>query len=269
MYFSSTLLAALLSISVAAASSSLPWPKEIVVVRRRSGLSHKEYLYYHALDWIFDSAFGANDSVPDQSYVGRDDVTELYGSSATSFTSPPPTDYIQTVIGPDGYNFNDLPTAFSMIAYETFPVTVPKCSGPIDTFSPVNAFFWASSTNPSIDNTTFATNLANALVNLLPANTIYNASIHVEVPGTDSRPYFGGYGQPTMNAVVKLWLANTNAAVTAVRAAQRQLNAANLSLNQDVSFIVFSRAHTIYDTTKNIPFDINRLTRDLELTTLY
>ncbi|KAK6432809.1 hypothetical protein LTR95_011018 [Oleoguttula sp. CCFEE 5521] len=262
-------------------------PKEIAIVRRRSGLTHKEYLHYHTLvhglkawnaprdnsypsayqqDYIYDAAFGVNDSVPNMVFVGRDDVTELYGSSATTFTAPPTTNYTETVIGPDGYNFNDIATAFSMVCTETI---VEDLKPGYNATVPLTAFYWARSSNLSINNATFAANLLQAFLQKIPANTIYRASTHVPVPGTDSRPYFGGGTMPTINAVIKFWLNNTDTAITNIRAVQNQLNATTLSLDADTAFIVFSKAVTVWDLGAGIPFDTARLKVGLALSTIH
>ncbi|KAH7161017.1 hypothetical protein EDB81DRAFT_866606 [Dactylonectria macrodidyma] len=259
------------------------FPKQIVVVRRRSGLTHKEYVNYHAIvhglkswngprdasfpaayiqDHTFDSAFGVNNSVPNQVYVGRDDVTELYGNSSTAFTSPPATNYTAEVTGPDGYNFNDLETAFSMLAYEK-PVlgsldrseTATEKNGS----GPVVAFFWAAAKPHISSNDTFGAELANQLVALIPKDTLYRATVHVPVPGYDTRPYFGGYTMPTINAVVKLWLHRKSDAVELVRAAQLQLDSDALSLDQDVSFVVFCNEVVLWDSAKKVAFNQQRI----------
>ncbi|KAK6428748.1 hypothetical protein LTR95_015105 [Oleoguttula sp. CCFEE 5521] len=183
-------------------------------------------------------------------FVGRDDVTELYGSSATTFTAPPTTNYTQTVIGPDGYNFNDVPTAFSMICTET---VVKDLKPGYNATIPLTVFYWARSSNASINNATLPAGLSQAFLQKIPDNTIYRVSTHVPVPGTDSRPYFGGEAMPTINAVIKFWINNTDTAVTNIRAAQNQLNATILSLDADTSFIVFSKATTIWDLGAGIP----------------
>ncbi|KAM5347523.1 hypothetical protein ACJ41O_010528 [Fusarium nematophilum] len=254
-------------------------PKQIVVVRRRSGLTHKEYVNYHAIvhglkswngprdnafpaayiqDHTFDSAFGINNSVPNQVYVGRDDVTELYGSSSTSFTLPPPTNYTAEVTGPDGYNFNDLETTFSMLAYEK-PVLGSTERSETTTQSngsgPITAFLWAAAKPEISSNDTFGMELANQIAQLIPKDTLYRATVHVPVPGYDTRAYFGGYTMPTINAVVKLWLHPKSDAVELVRGAQLQLDSDALSLDQDKSFIVFCKEVVLWDLAKNVQFD--------------
>ncbi|GKT80434.1 dimeric alpha-beta barrel containing protein [Colletotrichum tofieldiae] len=265
-------------------------PKQLAVVRRRSGLTHKEFLYYHTLvhgqkswnaprddafplayiqDHVFDGVFGANNSVANQIYVGRDDVVELYSSSPTSFTSPPLTNYTQTVIGPDGANFNDFQTAMSIMATETFLTDIPQepSSARPKPTAPLVAFFWAMATKDATSNETFARDLADALIKPLPVGTVSNASIHVPIPGADIRPYFGGQNMPIINAVIKLWLNEGDSSISEVRSSQTQLDNQKLHLDENLSFMLFSKEVTIWDTRSNIEFDIPRLTAILKAET--
>ncbi|KAK1965004.1 hypothetical protein LY78DRAFT_693720 [Colletotrichum sublineola] len=266
------------------------FPKQLAVVRRRSGLTHKEFLYYQALvhgqkSWnaprddsfpeayiqnhVFDGVFGANNSVANQVYVGRDDIAELYSSSPTSFTGPA-SNYTQTVIGPDGANFNDLPVAMSMLAIETFLTNItagpPKPPAKPGNEPPV-AFFWAMATKNATSNETFARNLADALIKPLPDGTIYNASIHVPIPGADLRPYYGGESMPIVNTVIKLWLNDSGSSITQLRASQTKLDNAALNLDENLSYMLFSKEVTIWDTRAGIDFDIPRLEAVLQAET--
>lgn len=176
-------------------------------------------------DHILDSAYGINTSAPgfEPTYFGHSDMTELYSRSETAFSTPPPNDYVATVVGPDGVAFADCSAAVSMYAYDKFQHVNSTCGFPrLD--QPFNAFFWlfANSTaanTTSFDNTTFAQNAYDALAAQLPDGVVYNASIHTPVPGLDSRPYYGGYGNPPLNAVLKFWLCNDNQAVSGFRRA--------------------------------------------------
>ncbi|KAJ0334886.1 hypothetical protein COL922a_010097 [Colletotrichum nupharicola] len=267
------LLALASNLVLCACQQSTSFPKQLAVIRRRSGLTHKEYLEYHTLvhgqkSWnaphdnawpiaytqnhVVDGVFGANNTVANQIYVGRDDVNELYSSAADSFTSPPPTNYTETVIGPDGVDFNDMPTAMSMLATETFLTGLPAGAKPADNKPPLVAWFWAIATTEATSNETFANTLADTLVKATPAGTVYNASVHVPVPGGDLRPYFGGQTMPTINAVIKLWLGESDSSISAVRTAQTQLDNAKLQLDENQSFTLFSREVVIWDMRKNI-----------------
>ncbi|KAK2731426.1 hypothetical protein CKAH01_19065, partial [Colletotrichum kahawae] len=177
---------------------------------------------------------------------------QLYLPSADSFTSPPPTNYTETVIGPDGVNFNDMPTAMSMLATETFLTGLPAGAKPADNKPPLVAWFWAIATKEATSNETFANTLADTLVKAIPAGTVYNASVHVPVPGGNLRPYFGGQTMPTINAVIKLWLGESDFSIPAVRTAQTQLDNAKLQLDENQSFMLFSREVVIWDMRKNI-----------------
>ncbi|KPM36045.1 hypothetical protein AK830_g10524 [Neonectria ditissima] len=264
-------------------------PKQLAAVRRRSGLTHKEFLYYHTLvhglkswnaprgdtfpaaytlNYVFDGVFGANNTVPNAAYVGCDDVTELWSSSPTTFTAQ--SNYTDTVIGPDGDNFYDKAAVFSVFGTEAFirgTATFPTTAESGSAKGPSIAFFWTSATSQSISNDTFARDIVEALLTQLPSDIVYRASIHVPVPGVDIRPYFGGAGLPTINSVIKLWLYDGDATVSKVRAAQTSLDYQGLQLDENVSFLLFTRAVTIWDLEQGINFDDQRLKTSLRANT--
>jgi hypothetical protein len=263
------------------------FPKQLAAVRRRQGITTSEFLYHHTLvhgrkswnapdsvdqplayvqDHVFDSAYGINTTAnnPQASFFGHSDMTELYSRSQEAFSTPPPNNYTAVVIGPDGNSFSDFSASISMYGYEVFHETSNNCllSDSSETY---NAFYWvfadASDANKSsFDNTTFATPIMNNLLASFPPGTVYNASVHTPVPGLDSRGYYGGYNNPTLNAVFKFWLCDDNNAVNSFRNAQRALIAQNgkLGINLDESFVIFTRAVLIYDRARNIPFDTER-----------
>lgn len=52
----------------------------------------------------------------------------------------------------------------------------------------------------------------------LPSGATYNASIHISVPGLDSRGYYGGYNNnPSLNTVLMFWLCDDNLSISAFR----------------------------------------------------
>ncbi|KAH8646997.1 hypothetical protein BGZ60DRAFT_424188 [Tricladium varicosporioides] len=288
------LFSLLFSLPICLASYSWPNPyaKQIAAVRRRSGLSHHEYLEYHTLihgakawnapndnnkplayiqDHIFDSEFGINSSNSvTPPYSGRDDITELYSKTESSFLSPPLSNYTEVVIGPDGINFNDLASAFSMFAIETFEANItlnPSCVP--TTREPVTAFYWLMASHPTsnsstFDNTTFAQPIMAAILSNLPPNTVYNASTHISIPDVDSRAYYGGYGLPTVNAILKFWLYDAKQAVIGFRNAQKEIEKLELGVDLEKSFVVFAREVIIWDLVANITFDIGRLEGSLD-----
>ncbi|KAG9571278.1 hypothetical protein KCU71_g411, partial [Aureobasidium melanogenum] len=276
---------------LASADVNVSWPnaypKQLAAVRRRPGLTTAEFLYHHTFvhglkswnapdsvdqplayvqDHIFDSAYGINTSAPgtEPTYFGHNDMTELYSRSETAFSTPPPNNYTATVIGPDGVAFADFSAAVSMYAYEKFQTVHSTCeiSSPDQHF---NAFFWlfansSDANTTSFDNTTFAQNAYDALAAQLPVGVIYNASIHTPVPGLDSRPYYGGYGNPPLNVVLKFWLCNDNQAVSGFRRAQKALIAENdrLGINLSDSFVFFTRPYLVYDRQTGTGFSQER-----------
>jgi hypothetical protein len=280
----------------AQATTHVTWPnsfpKQLAVGRRRQGLTTTEYLYHHTIvhgrkawnapdsvdqpvayvqDHIFDSAYGINttENHAQANYFGHSDLTELYSRSQNAFSTPPPNNYTQTVIGPDGNAFSDFSASINMYGYEVFQKVNNTCNTPKSSQA-FNAFYWvfandSNANTASFDNTTFVTAITKSLLNAFPPGTIYNASVHTSVPGLDSRAYYGGYNNPTLNAVFKFWLCDDNNSVTAFRNAQIGLIAQNqkLGINLDQSFVVFTRHFLLYDRTTNTPFDTERAEKAL------
>jgi hypothetical protein len=275
---------------VSGASWPNSFPKQLAIVRRRQGLTAAEYLHHHTIvhglkswnapdsvdqplayvqDHIFDSAYGINTTanLPQPNYFGHNDMTELYSRSQDAFATPPPNNYTATVIGPDANAFSDFSSAISMYATEVFEKVNSTCR-PSD--SSFNAFYWAFATasdsnSSSFDNSTFAATIMQTLLESMPSGTIYNASIHTSVPGLDSRGYYGGYNNPTVNAVLKFWLCDGNESVASFRGAMTSLIARNdgSGINLAQSFVIFSRAVLMYDRSTQTPFDIERATKAL------
>jgi hypothetical protein len=263
------------------------YPKQLAVVRRRSGLTTAEYLYHHTLvhgakswnapdtvdqplayiqDHVFDSAYGINTSAnnPAPSYFGHTDMTELYSRSAQAFNTTPTNNYTAAVIGPDGNAFSDFSAAFSMYAFEEFEQVEDNCvlSGSSEVF---NAFFWVfaeatDSATSTFDNATFAAPIMESFLAAFPPGTIYNASTHTSVPGLDSRPYYGGANNPSINAVLKFWLCDDDVSVSAFRRAQLRLGEQNghLGINLQESFVLFTRGFLVYDRTTQTGFSRER-----------
>ncbi|KZM28803.1 uncharacterized protein EKO05_0006106 [Ascochyta rabiei] len=268
------------------------FPKQIAAVRRREGLTTSEFQYHHIFvhgrkawnapdtvdqplayvqDHVFDSAYGINTTKNsiNPSYFGHSDMTELYSRSQDAFATPPPNNYTSTIIGPDGAAFSDFSASVNMYAHEVFYPVNSSCQHPIQASAP-NAFYWifanASNANTSsFENATFAGSIMDSLVSAFPPGAIYNASIHTSVAGMDSRGYYGGYNNPTLNAVLKFWLCDDHQAITAFRKAQSGLISQNekLQINLDNSFVIFTRPILIYDRTTNTPFDTARAQKAL------
>jgi len=294
--------------TTSSAKSALPTdgliPKQLNAIRRRPGLTHKEYLDYHVLvhgslaynappvsrpqvyvqDHIFDSVFGTNTTAAEPAFFGRDDLTELYCNNVSQFQQSLSNPYVREVIGPNGANFNDFPFAVSMFAYEVFvssPATTPnsKCAPNrnnnqyYNTPGTATAFYWLSATNAGInfDNATFAVNVNNALQKQLltyAPKAVYNASIHIPITGTDSRMFYGGGAAPPMSAVIKLFLCDCDTSVDAFRNAQKALQSmTSLGVNFDNSFVAFAKEVTLWNFNLGINYNTTRLTQILKTET--
>jgi len=152
-----------------------------------------------------------------------------------------------------------------MYGFENFPTINASYHLPTqhETF---NAFYWifanASNANTSsFDNSTFVQPIVKTLLQSMPNGTYYNVSVHTPVPGLDSRGYYGGRNNPTLNAVVKFWLCHDNNAVDAFRQAQLRLLTQNaqLGISLDKTFVFFTRAHLIYDRQTANGFSADRM----------
>lgn len=110
--------------------------KTIAAIRRRAGMSQAEFFrYYHDVhgglaklepldvaryvqNHVVDGVYGATGDVAILTGSARDAVTELSfrdpAAMQASFAAP----YVRDVIGPDGVNFSDMPTAISLVARE-------------------------------------------------------------------------------------------------------------------------------------------------------
>ncbi|KAH0345871.1 hypothetical protein KCU83_g7552, partial [Aureobasidium melanogenum] len=220
---------------------------------------HVDQPLAYVQDHIFDSAPGT-----EPTYFGHNDMAELYSRSETAFPTPPRNNYTATVIEPDGVAFADFSAAVSMYAYEKFQTVHSTCeiSSPDQHF---DAFFWffansSDANTTSFDNTTFAQNAYDALAAQLPVDVLYNSTIHTPVPGLNSRFYYGGYGNPPLNAVLKFWLCNDNQAVSGFRRAQKALIAENnrLKINLSDGFVLFTRSYLVYDRQTETGFSHER-----------
>ncbi|KAF1345641.1 hypothetical protein EJ07DRAFT_185879 [Lizonia empirigonia] len=220
-------------------------------------------------DHVFDSAYGINTTAndPEPSYFGHNDMTELYSRSEDAFATPPPNNYTATVIGPDGNSSSDFSAAISMYAHETFVAVASTCSAAAKSAKSTtyNAFLWLFAADPlantrSFDNTTFAAPIMSSLLASLAPGSIYNASMHIPVPDLDSRGYYGGYNNPTLNAVLKFWLCDGGDAVTAFRRAQLKVGP-GMGVRTGESFVLFTRAVLMYDRSRGIGFDDARAER--------
>lgn len=191
-------------------------------------------------------------------------MIELYSRSESAFATSTPNNYTATFIGPDENAFSDFSAAMSIYACETFKDVKITCRLS-DRFETYNAFYWviadASNANTSsFDNTTFAAHVMDNLLAGLPHGNIYNASIHALDPGLDSRGYYRGYNNPSLDAVLKFWLCDDSPSISAFRDVQAGLVMKNkdLGINFDASFVTFTHTVLIYDRSKGIPFDISR-----------
>ena len=110
--------------------------KMLAAIRRKPGMTRAEFLHYiqhthgalaaekqlgvrhYVQNHVDDAAFG---DAADRAYaltLPRDNVTELYFDSFDTMKATFGDPYSRSVIGPDGANFNDFPSAVAMLTEE-------------------------------------------------------------------------------------------------------------------------------------------------------
>ena len=111
--------------------------KVVAAIRRRPGMAQAEYFDYienvhgklardnplglsrYVQNHVKDAAFGVTGDASHLTVLPRDSVTELwfedFPALGRTFADP----YTQQVLGPDGKNFSDLPTALSLLTSES------------------------------------------------------------------------------------------------------------------------------------------------------
>lgn len=117
--------------------------KMMAAVRRKAGMTHAEFVQYvehvhgeltraqpgtlqrYVQNHVFDGAFGAKTDAGYEPVFGRDMIAELGFNSPDEMKANFMDPYTQTVIQPDGKNFNDLDTAIPMLVAEV-PMDVPN-----------------------------------------------------------------------------------------------------------------------------------------------
>ncbi|MCI3270711.1 EthD domain-containing protein [Streptomyces cylindrosporus] len=124
----------------------------IAAIRRKPGMTHQAYLHYlqhvhgslaaanplrisrYVQNHVFDSSFGTEEDPAYLTEFGRDSVTELHFEDMEALAVTMSDPYSREVIGPDGANFNDLPSALALLTRPVVLVPPPTSSeddGPV------------------------------------------------------------------------------------------------------------------------------------------
>ncbi|KAF9699450.1 hypothetical protein EKO04_002479 [Ascochyta lentis] len=271
--------------------STQPTPllKQIACLRRKSNLTRKEFFDYHfqvhgslsdkpsspdekphkyLQTHFFDAAFGTRPNSPtgtgNQTWTGRDDMTELYFRDWTHLNACFGSDHVRKTIGPDGANFNDLETAIPLMAVEKplqFPSSVSPSTVAEEGRRTVAVLFPATTSTDSEESLErlFSTRLIEALKTHAQTE-VYGLFANVGIPSSqfDIRAYFGGRDMPEYPVTYKIFIKDAGS-VAAVRKAQKAfVEALGGLIDEGNSFIAFGKEAVVLDVGKGVKFDPSR-----------
>ncbi|UZJ55691.1 hypothetical protein CBS101457_005011 [Exobasidium rhododendri] len=267
--------------------------KQIAVVRRRAGLSRKEFFDYHfqvhgALSsgpveaetpliyyqtHFFDSIYFPRDAAtppPASNFApgwgGHDDMTELYFSDAAHLDAVFGSKYVKTVVGPDSLNFNDFSAVIPIFVSER-KVALPWQDSAADPGANDAESFNANIflTAKKIES---AANLTEKLVEILSATNKEQILAIVEnirrKPDSkiDLDKYFGRFpGTPAPNLVLQVKIASRAHFTEFVAALRAFLGQINDDVDLGESFITFGLRALILDVANGQKMDASRQPR--------
>lgn len=243
--------------------------KLVAAVRRRPGMAHAEYADYvrevhggialankltvakYVQNHVFDSAYGAIGDTGYQVTLPRDSVTELYFENfetmAQTFADP----YTRDVVGPDGVNFSDLPTALSLLVEEK-QTHVPR-PGP-DAVKVLYFLKAAEGLDPEVFQQCWLRAHEDVLADPSgPARHLRGCEWNPALPGDTMAAYFGGSGQPAYEAYAALWF-NDSEAIVGIRAYEEAMakhaEKHGAFHQPSLSFFLLTREIVIFDDTR-------------------
>ncbi|KAL3456405.1 hypothetical protein BJX64DRAFT_296654 [Aspergillus heterothallicus] len=269
----------------------MPYIKQLVVLRRKAGLTREEFFDYHyqthgAISTgptaaetptkyfqthIIDAAYhyDTNNNVPNAHphWAFNDDITELYFDSPEHLAQVFKSEWVAKKVGPDGVNFSDFSAVLPMFVKEedvALPGVGDVGSGSLRPHhSEINAFvavYFVAFRNGQAAPTDAVSQFAEILrshasgeVRKLAVNTPAEA-------GFDLAAYFGRSraAMPHYQFVLTVTLRGRESA-SAVRRAQKEFEARFASqLDLPSTWIAFGERAVVLDQTENIEFDPSR-----------
>jgi hypothetical protein len=218
--------------------------KTLAAIRRKPGMTQHEYFSYirdvhgalarakplairrYVQNHVVDSAYGAEGDPAYQGLFHRDSVTELYFDDVEGMLRSFTDAYVRDVVGPDGANFSDMPTALAMLARDV-ELDVPA---PAD--AQVKMMYFLRKPD-ALTPERFAGELRHAVDAALRGTPQAAAAVRRAVltlairDETGLMAYFGAKDMPGYDAVVNLWF-DEGGALPAFRAWQKAFLGANV-----------------------------------------
>lgn len=236
--------------------------KIIAGVRRRSGMTHAEYLRYiedihgglakantmglsrYVQNHVFDGAFG---KAAYERWFHRDSITELYFAGfqelVATFTDP----YTRDVVGPDGAKFADLATNLSLP-----PTTEQILQEPPRPGAAVKVMQFVKIAGEAASLAARWQDAHAAAIKAAPdfGDTLCGHVRSIAAPPPEAAPvggseYFGGGDMPQFDGVASFWLASEQD-LPAFRDYEAALAEQGL-FDRDLGFFVHAREVEIFD----------------------
>ena len=240
----------------------------IAAVRRKPGMTHRAFLRYvhdvhgslaaakplqirrYLQNHVFDSSFGSEE---DPAYVtdfGRDNVTELHFEDMEALAATMSHPYSREVIGPDGANFNDLPSAVALL---TTPVALIPPPEPAPAADPVKVLHFLRRPE-GLDLDTFTGRWLSAHEEALSEEEPHTKALrsyvqHRRAPGAaHALRHFGGRDKPAHEGVAALYFDSPDDALTHFPSYERALRKTGAAGFYDPShsFVGYAREVTVF-----------------------
>ncbi|KAL6705916.1 hypothetical protein ACN47E_006195 [Coniothyrium glycines] len=265
-----------------------PLLKQMAALRRKPNLTRKEFFDYHfqvhgsisdvpqnedekphkyIQTHFFDAAFGAREDgiagTGNHSWVGRDDMTELYFRDWDHLKACFSSKYVRETIGPDGVNFGDLETSIPLFVTErVLELSHTTSLAPVKEGERTVAVLFVATTSQESEEQVeqrFSPLLIKALADHA-TDDAWGLQANVSVPSEqfDVRAYFGGKNMPEYPVSYKIFLKD-HQSVKAIRKAQKAFMAETGDVvDASKTFIVFGKEGMVLDVGNGVKFESHR-----------
>ena len=252
--------------------------KQMVIIRRRAGMTHQEFFNYHyqhhgALGTVgvppeetpmayfqthfFDSAYGAPAS-NHHAWAGHNDLAELYFRDAAHMGMVFGSEHVRTRVGPDAANFSDFPAAIAMFAHEE----VISSTGSVEQAEP-QALVAVLYLQTKGDDSSSAPDHLIQRLHSIAASTFSHCSSKIvgNANAGDEHAvlaYFRGKEAPLFDIAYQVYLKD-HSHIAVFREAQREFEkACDGLIVLETAFVCFGKRAVVHDQRSSSTFDPER-----------
>ncbi|KAL0930688.1 uncharacterized protein CTRU02_214763 [Colletotrichum truncatum] len=247
--------------------------KMVAIIRRRSGMTRREFFNYHFQvhgslstgpskdlapkiyyqTHFFDSAY-SNESAAQPTFSGHDDTTELYFNDISHVGAVFSSDHVKSVVGPDGRNFNDMAGAIALLSQEQTIYGKDAASN-----TGLVAKYHLQGADSPEDGSALAAELQD---DILAAFAPTARTITWDVRKPDNLgilQYFGSQDGPKLSLILSVYLKDEERSIEAFREAQEAFERkVGQKISKNVSFVCFGKRALIFDHVRGLDFDPSR-----------